>query len=870
MSTLLRLKPKPEKALFDKAEVRKTLSRIVKSGGVFEIRALDAKLSGNYRTGTISGYFDNPGACISELGNLTEAKGIYVTLNPVNPALLARCANRLAYAEKNATTNDQHILQRRWLLLDLDPDRPSGISASDAEKEAAHKKAREIYDYLKLRGFAQPLVADSGNGFHLLYPIDLLCGDDGLLEKVLAAIAGRFDGDGVKLDRSVHNPARIARLYGTLAAKGDNTRDRPHRLSKILKLPLRVEVTGEQLCALLDDLQPVEPAQAERAAARNDAFDVEGFLTRYGVEVAERTTESGDTIKWRLKHCPFNHDHVDGEAAVFQYPSGKLGFNCFHSSCSGKHWKDFRQHFEPERKLPPARVDLWASGDTDPVELPPPPALYVPPPLALLPSGVQEYIHTAAQSLNVDVAFILLPLLSSLGTTIGNSRSIILKRNFIQPPVIWTGIIGKSGSRKSPSLDAGCKGVMEHERELIRQNRQAEEQYEEDLAAWEAKEKKTRGTKPEAKNPLTCIMDKLTFEVLADKIEANRRGVLIKKDELSHWFESFDQYHAAKGADVSQWLSLHTGVLFAFDRRTDKRSYRIWQPRVNVTGGIQPRVFGRILTPDYFERGLPARFLLANPPFRQDRWSEATIPDEIHKTALNLFEQLWLLQPDYDDKGEPRPKLLRLDDDAKAVFVDFYNECGAASNEAGEHEEAAWCKLTGYAARLALVAQLARDPNSESVTGETMRAACDLARWFGNEAVRIYATLAETPLQREVRELCEFIERRGGTVTVRDVITYYWPLKNQTDRVTEMLNALVKARRGRWEPVPATERGGQPTRRFRLFHSSASAEPSTSRGKAGGSADAEEHRSHKITPSGEPIDKGSAELDAMPSGILEL
>ena len=51
---------------------------------VFEVRALGAQLRGNRRTGTVSGYFDNADACLSELEKLTIAKGIYFTLNPVN------------------------------------------------------------------------------------------------------------------------------------------------------------------------------------------------------------------------------------------------------------------------------------------------------------------------------------------------------------------------------------------------------------------------------------------------------------------------------------------------------------------------------------------------------------------------------------------------------------------------------------------------------------------------------------------------------------------------------------------------------------------------------------------------------------------
>jgi hypothetical protein len=336
--------------LFSKSEVRGTIAKTIEGGAVFEVRALDAQLYGNRRTGTVSGYFDNADACLAELEKLTTAKGVYFTLNPVNAALLARRANRLDYAEKNATTNDQHILQCRWLLLDVDADRPSGISASDSEKKAAHKKALEIYEYLKGRGWPLPMAADSGNGYHLLYRIDLPCNDGKVLEQVLTALADRFDGDGVKLDRSVHNQARIARLYGTLAAKGDNTKERPQRLSKILKAPESLEVaSAEKLRALVDELKPADPPQGERRAAHNAWFDVDAFLTRYGIAVAERIIEADGTIKRRLERCPFNPDHETPDAAVFQMPDGKLGFRCLHNSCTGKHWKDFRRHFEPEK-----------------------------------------------------------------------------------------------------------------------------------------------------------------------------------------------------------------------------------------------------------------------------------------------------------------------------------------------------------------------------------------------------------------------------------------------------------------------------------------------------------------------------------------
>jgi hypothetical protein len=350
--------------LFDAAEVRKALARIIKSGAVFEVRALDATLSANRRPATISGYFDNPDACVAALKKLAGAVGIYITINPVDPALLARCANRLDYAGRNSATGDQHILQRTRFLIDVDPVRASGISATSQEKEAAHKKALAIYAYLKERGWPEPVVADSGNGYHLIYRIDLPCDDGKLLEQTLTLLADRFDGDGVKIDRTVFNPARIVRLYGTLACKGDNTKDRPHRLSKILRAPLQRAITAEKLRALVDELKPAAPPPAARQAAHSSSFDVERFLAQHRVAVAERSTETDGTIKWRLDCCVFNPDHENPDAAVFQFPDGKLGYKCFHTSCVDKHWNDFRRHFEPDYDSPKATVTSSPGEET--------------------------------------------------------------------------------------------------------------------------------------------------------------------------------------------------------------------------------------------------------------------------------------------------------------------------------------------------------------------------------------------------------------------------------------------------------------------------------------------------------------------------
>jgi hypothetical protein len=296
---------------------------------------------------------------------------------------------------------------------------------------------------------------------------------------------------------------------------------------------------------------------------------------------------------------------------------------------------------------------------------------------------------------------------------------------------------------------------------------------------------------------------------------------------------------------VTRWLSLHTGVFFGFDRRTDKRSYRIFDPRVNIAGGIQPKVLKQSLTPDFFDQGLPARFLFAHPPFRKDRWTEATVPDDLRQAVRELFEELWLLQPDHDYHGHTCPKLLRLTREPKEIYIDYYNDCGDAALEGDDRAEAAWSKLSGYGGRFALVGQLTCNPQAEEATGEVIQEACSLSRWFGAEAVRIYAELSETTLQREQRKLCEFIERRGGAVSVRDLMQDYWALRDRRDEAERQLGALVRNGFGKWVDEKGSR--GPAARKFQMFSASTSTGFGKIRGENEKPVDVDAYNSQKTT-----------------------
>lgn len=152
------------------------------------------------------------------------------------------------------TTSDKEITRLWWLFIDCDPRRPAGISASDDEHQTALDRATAITTYLAEQGWPEPICADSGNGAHLLYRIDLPNTEENakLLKAVLAALGTRFTDLKIEIDPGTFNPARLVKLYGTSAQKGDNTHARPHRVSAILSAPTAPQpVSRDQLAALV-------------------------------------------------------------------------------------------------------------------------------------------------------------------------------------------------------------------------------------------------------------------------------------------------------------------------------------------------------------------------------------------------------------------------------------------------------------------------------------------------------------------------------------------------------------------------------------------------------------------------------------------
>lgn len=338
----------------------RALAVLLPPGQVVELRAIDAEVGRNF-TATVSGYYDDPAKLVEDASGIT-APGIYFTFNRVDDRLLARRHNRLKQLkrDKDPTTADKDITARLWLFVEVDPIRPAGICATDAEKAEAAVVIDAVAVHLRGKGWPDPVVIDSGNGFYLLYKIDLSADDGGTVANCLKALARQFDTAAAHIDSSVFNPARIIRLPGTMNRKGDGTADRPHRPCVAVSVPDKMVAVPVDL---IEDLAATAPADEKKAGAARGGNNGTGdyahrlvapvYLAHYGVSVLS-TKHDADMSRWRIV-CPFNPDHTGTDAYFFQRPVGAYGFHCSHNSCRGNQWEAFKErvgkplpdHYDP-------------------------------------------------------------------------------------------------------------------------------------------------------------------------------------------------------------------------------------------------------------------------------------------------------------------------------------------------------------------------------------------------------------------------------------------------------------------------------------------------------------------------------------------
>ena len=282
---------------------------------------------------------------------------LFVTLNKIDPVKWKayEAESRQADPAKIIRTPDSCISRYCRLFFDFDPERPKGQSATDSELAAAEIRARGLAAKLTALGWPAPLVAMSGNGFHLQYRTALTNNAETaeMLKAIYAGLAAEFDDDEVTFDRSVKNPARLCCLYGSIKRKGIHHPQRPHRQSRCTIPDPWLQAHPRQVAGLANFYAALVPApETVPAPARDLGVKVSGRGDYASLNVLAWFAAHGAYVGILAGHihgvrCPWQAEHSSpspktaSDTVIFASAGdGWPGFHCKHGHCAGRDIKD--------------------------------------------------------------------------------------------------------------------------------------------------------------------------------------------------------------------------------------------------------------------------------------------------------------------------------------------------------------------------------------------------------------------------------------------------------------------------------------------------------------------------------------------------
>ncbi len=389
--------------------------------------------------------------------------------------------------------------------------------------------------------------------------------------------------------------------------------------------------------------------------------------------------------------------------------------------------------------------------------------------------------------------YVAISVLGVSASLIGAKRSVqpfATSPQWREPCVLWIAPVGDPSSNKSPAIDAATSPLKGMERELAEQHKDGllgwhttAERAKAERAAWLADVKTAQkdgvatpsmpegAVEPdEPQRPRLMVQDG-TPEAVMDILAGNPNGVLHLRDELAGWLMSFERYSPG-GREF--WLEAFGGRHFTVDRKSLKAPLFIPFNGVTVLGGIQPEKLSECLLKTA-DDGLVARFLWAWPdPIRYQR---PTVVADVGKLE-GIYRRLLELQPDRDDEGQARARVLMLSEPAATIFEEWIRDNDAAIREAAALYKGFLGKLRGMVLRLSLVAELVawastNQPEPTTISAETLVSVLGFIDDYAKpSALRVFGDAALPVSERNAAALGRHIlKTKAQRVNLRDVRT---------------------------------------------------------------------------------------------------
>ncbi|MBD2467871.1 DUF3987 domain-containing protein [Nostoc sp. FACHB-145] len=361
---------------------------------------------------------------------------------------------------------------------------------------------------------------------------------------------------------------------------------------------------------------------------------------------------------------------------------------------------------------------------------------------------------------------VLLPVAASL-LRVNTCIEIDAATHFCPPAILWMGLVGETGTTKSPILNSILNPLEKLQADSEEKYQCNLAQYQQELAEWHKLSKDDRGDKPTEPVPQEYYFQDVTVEAIADCLNKQpNRGVVVAVDELAGLLAGFDQYRPqGKGNDRQKWLSAYDGKAIKINRKT---SPRVSVPRTSVSmvGTIQPCVLQKQMGNLNEDDGFWPRYMWIQVPLTE-------MPPPSGDTTYNFSI---LLQKLYQHLENLPPKTYQLNQSGKQVWKEWHCWCEKQKvSEPNSALRAIYPKAKERAARVALIVHcvnaIVDDRIPEPIVpSEILEAAIAFAKWLIDQTRLIYADSGIT-IHPDSSRITRFVERFRGTgwITARKV-----------------------------------------------------------------------------------------------------
>lgn len=781
-------------------EVRKTINYLQEPGSVFEIRIITTA----GKKEIYSGYFKDADAMLKALQSIDqrrdypynrftlEKRNIYISLNTLKEDCFSRSQSE-CFEFNPSTTSDQDVTEYRWLFIDLDPVRTSGVSSSDSELQAAKELAKRVYSYLRELDFKDPVKALSGNGCHLLYRISVPNDKAGtgkkLIENCLKALDLLFSNESVDLDTTNFNPSRVCKLHGTLAQKGKNTEERPHRMSYIFSEDPEPEVTPIEILQKLAANSPDEEQcdirnltlEDNHSRSGSGAFDLEEFLLRNGLTYTKGKTDRA--AKYMLDECPFNSSHRQGDARIFQYSNGAIAFKCHHNSCSGKKWQDVRLKFEPDaysykERQQEKSMRSGSGADSAGKEF----AFDTIDPFGLkntnslpefkaewLPEPFKGYAESVAESLQVSIDMVGVALLTVVSCAVQKRFCIHPKAGWVEPLNLYSMIIAEPSERKSPVQREVTRPIHIYTK---RENEERAEEIADSEAQYSILVKRKQGLlkkieSGKAADKIDSIRQELAgvikelnefklftgIKILADDVTPEEVLTLMQQNNESisvfssegGLFDVLAGLYTDGKSHYDVFLKSYSGDYIQVDRRSGQH-VTFQNPAITMLLFLQPAVISKVMENEDFKgRGMISRLLFCFPHSLIGRRRYHTEPIDPFCRDPYTDRIIELLKLPVMDEV----RMIQFSNAADKLAEQYFNETESGL-EKGDFDDMQdyGGKVHGNAMRLAGIIHVMKhgiDAAKIHMEPETVSTAIEISRYFKVHSQHAYFELGIEP-----------------------------------------------------------------------------------------------------------------------------